>query len=186
VSGSEAITHVWNLELRTAEERAALIWIANNSGGLGYPVSPEWISMGVFMTCGYERACEVVHELADRGLLRWGGHEPDSRSWIWITYDGDYLNPPDWEVETKSRRQRVAALIERDGADCAYCGCTPVNYEVDHFIPRARGGADVMSNLVLSCPPCNRAKRDNMPEEFLKDRPDLYRVISGNLKYLFA
>lgn len=181
---SEAIAHVWSLELQSAEERTALIWIANASGGLGYPVSPEWISVGAFMTCGFERACEVVHDLADRGLLRWGGREPGDRSWLWITYDGVYLDPIDWTEESKGRKRRVAALIERDGPDCAYCDGAPVNYEVDHFIPRAKGGLDVMGNLVLSCSPCNRAKRDKMPQDFLAEDPERFRALSRRLNCL--
>ena len=39
-------------------------------------------------------------------------------------------------------------------------------FEVDHVIPRARGGADHLENLQLLCPNCNRIKGDR-PMEYL-------------------
>jgi hypothetical protein len=178
------MTHVWNLELASAEERAVMLWLAGTGGGLGWPVNPDWIDMGVFACCGHERACAVTYDLVDRGLLIWGGVEEGSHSWLWIKYDGEYYEPIDWTQETKTRSKRVAALIERDGPGCSYCNCTPVSYEVDHFVPRAKGGEDRMNNLLLACKECNRAKRDSLPEDYLRDRPELFHVLSTNLKYL--
>ena len=42
-------------------------------------------------------------------------------------------------------------------------------FEVDHVIPRARGGADHLENLQLLCPNCNRIKGDR-PQEWLMAR----------------
>lgn len=42
---------------------------------------------------------------------------------------------------------------------CAYCRTTrATHWEVDHKIPRARGGTHDWANLAVSCRPCNRAK----------------------------
>jgi 5-methylcytosine-specific restriction endonuclease McrA len=41
---------------------------------------------------------------------------------------------------------------------CIYCGKTKVPFEVDHVIPRSRGGSNRISNLVLSCHDCNATK----------------------------
>jgi hypothetical protein len=38
--------------------------------------------------------------------------------------------------------------------------------EVEHLIPRSRGGSDRVSNLVLACHACNQAKGDQTAEEF--------------------
>lgn len=45
---------------------------------------------------------------------------------------------------------------------CLYCGAqeTPdgPTFHLEHVIPRSTGGRDHISNLVISCPPCNRKK----------------------------
>ena len=52
--------------------------------------------------------------------------------------------------------------------------------EVDHFEPERAGGTDDAGNLVLACRPCNRAKKDRSPYEYLEDsrilRPELNRT----------
>ena len=57
------------------------------------------------------------------------------------------------------RRVREAARHR-----CGYClspqRLVMARLEVEHVIPRARGGADDESNLWLSCPLCNRHKSD--------------------------
>ena len=42
-------------------------------------------------------------------------------------------------------------------------------FEVDHQVPRSRGGTDHKSNLQLLCSPCNRIKGDR-PMEYLMAR----------------
>ncbi|MEU0198601.1 MULTISPECIES: RNA-guided endonuclease IscB [unclassified Streptomyces] len=58
-----------------------------------------------------------------------------------------------------------------DGS-CAYCGVSAVPLNVEHVRPRSRGGSDRISNLVLACSPCNRAKGSKPVEAFLADRVD--------------
>ena len=41
-------------------------------------------------------------------------------------------------------------------------------YEIDHYIPLARGGSNYPSNIVVCHRACNRSKRDKMPWEFAK------------------
>lgn len=62
-------------------------------------------------------------------------------------------------------------VLMRDGFKCKYCGKTgdEKQLEVDHIIPRSRGGTNALVNLVTACFECNRGKRDkmiieNMPE----------------------
>lgn len=54
--------------------------------------------------------------------------------------------------------------------NCYYCGCTfeYTRKEVDHYVPLAKGGPHSLDNLVIACKSCNSAKRDMMPEDFLK------------------
>lgn len=55
------------------------------------------------------------------------------------------------------------AVFARDGHRCQYCGAAAEN--IDHVIPRSRGGLHAWENVVASCRPCNARKRDHMLEE---------------------
>lgn len=57
-------------------------------------------------------------------------------------------------------------LLEKWGRRCAYCGAEGVPLEKDHIVPRSRGGTDRVSNLAVSCRPCNQAKGNRTAEEF--------------------
>lgn len=57
-------------------------------------------------------------------------------------------------------------LLVKYGYQCAYCGKQDVPFEVDHQIPRSRGGSNRASNLVLSCHGCNSAKGNRTATEF--------------------
>lgn len=66
-------------------------------------------------------------------------------------------------VQTEGYRPLV---VGRAGGACEYCRlvelATGVTFHVEHVVPRARGGQTAMSNLALSCPGCNLAKRDRI------------------------
>ncbi len=63
-------------------------------------------------------------------------------------------------------------VFHRDGAKCRYCGDAKAErYELDHIVPRSRGGANRVSNLVVSCQDCNVSKGNQSVEEFLANRP---------------
>ncbi|HEY8416386.1 MAG TPA: RNA-guided endonuclease IscB [Thermaerobacter sp.] len=57
-------------------------------------------------------------------------------------------------------------LLEKWGRRCAYCGAEDVRLEVEHIIPRSRGGTDRVSNLTLACRRCNQAKGNRTAAEF--------------------
>lgn len=57
-------------------------------------------------------------------------------------------------------------LLEKWGRRCAYCGAAGVPLQVEHIIPRSRGGSDRISNLTLACEPCNSTKGTRTAEEF--------------------
>jgi uncharacterized protein YdaU (DUF1376 family) len=65
-------------------------------------------------------------------------------------------------------RQYRYFVLERDGYKCAYCGSMGVNLQLDHVIPRSRGGADDPSNLSACCKPCNTSKGAKTPEEWIR------------------
>jgi 5-methylcytosine-specific restriction endonuclease McrA len=53
-------------------------------------------------------------------------------------------------------------LLEKWGRECAYCGTGDTPLEIEHVVPRSRGGSNRVSNLTLSCHPCNQSK-DALP-----------------------
>ena len=57
-------------------------------------------------------------------------------------------------------------LLEKWGRKCAYCGAENVPLEVEHIVPKGRGGTDRVSNLTISCRDCNLAKGNQTAAEF--------------------
>lgn len=55
------------------------------------------------------------------------------------------------------------AVFARDGHRCQYCGSAAEN--IDHVIPRSKGGPHAWDNVVAACRPCNSRKRDRMLED---------------------
>lgn len=65
------------------------------------------------------------------------------------------------------RHYRVAVnrrtVFARDGARCQYCGSAAEN--LDHVVPRSRGGGHTWENVVAACRKCNTRKEDRLPHE---------------------
>lgn len=59
-------------------------------------------------------------------------------------------------------------LLEKYNRKCFYCGKTVSDFEVEHMIPKARGGSNRIDNLTLSCHDCNQKKDTLTAEEFIK------------------
>ncbi len=57
-------------------------------------------------------------------------------------------------------------LLEKWGRACAYCGATGVPLEIEHIVPRSRGGSNRVSNLTLGCHDCNVRKGKMTAAEF--------------------
>jgi len=55
------------------------------------------------------------------------------------------------------------AVFGRDRSSCQYCGRPAEN--LDHVLPRSRGGTHTWENVVAACRLCNARKRDRTPEE---------------------
>ena len=73
-----------------------------------------------------------------------------------------------------------AYLFEREKGCCIYCG-SKGKMEIEHVIPRSRGGTDSLNNLVLSCHECNQAKGSMSLPEFLKGKPSVLRRVRSHL-----
>ena len=79
------------------------------------------------------------------------------------------------------------ALWERDGGRCQYTGrkLTPAEANIDHILPRSRGGRDEWSNCVLSDRAINSRKGARTPAEAglrLLSQPRAPRVVPVTLR----
>ena len=86
-----------------------------------------------------------------------------------VVFDPQLLRNP--EIQGKEYQQGPlyrtnlrAAVLQRDGNKCVYCGKSGKHHqlELDHVVPRSKGGPDRYDNLVAACRPCNQ-KRGNQP-----------------------
>lgn len=57
-------------------------------------------------------------------------------------------------------------FFDDEGPRCHYCLAmlTFESFEIDHFVPRSKGGGDEYSNLRVACHVCNRKKRNQIWE----------------------
>lgn len=55
------------------------------------------------------------------------------------------------------------AIFARDGHRCQYCGAQAEN--IDHIVPRSKGGPHAWDNVVAACRRCNARKRDHLLED---------------------
>jgi 5-methylcytosine-specific restriction endonuclease McrA len=54
-------------------------------------------------------------------------------------------------------------VFARDSFSCQYCGSAAEN--LDHVVPRSRGGLHSWENVVAACRRCNAKKMDRTPHE---------------------
>ena len=68
-------------------------------------------------------------------------------------------------------------LLEKWDRTCAYCGKTDIPLEIEHIVPKSKGGSNRVSNLTLACTACNRKKGNKPLEQFLSRKPGLLKRI---------
>ncbi|MCB1245057.1 MAG: HNH endonuclease [Verrucomicrobiales bacterium] len=70
-------------------------------------------------------------------------------------------------VPVKRPRFSARSLWERDGGRCQYTGriLRPGEGNIDHILPRSRGGTTTWENCVLAAREVNSRKADRTPEE---------------------
>jgi 5-methylcytosine-specific restriction endonuclease McrA len=68
-------------------------------------------------------------------------------------------------------------LLEKWERRCAYCGREGVPLQIDHLQAKRHGGTNRVTNLTLSCQPCNQAKGDQDVAQFLKRKPEVLQRI---------
>jgi hypothetical protein len=105
--------------------------------------------------------------MAERPPGRWFpvGAPGSSRPLAWLPSRGWYewhwqrgIDPD--KIRTSLPQSVRQAVIERDGYVCGLCGgeVEPSDVHIDHILPVAHGGQDVMSNLQVAHSWCNLSK----------------------------
>ncbi|MDZ4672529.1 MAG: RNA-guided endonuclease IscB [Phototrophicales bacterium] len=72
----------------------------------------------------------------------------------------DYQQGELWGYEVREY------LLEKFGRKCVYCGAKDVPLEIEHIVPKSRGGSNRVSNLTLACHTCNQKKGNQTADEF--------------------
>jgi 5-methylcytosine-specific restriction endonuclease McrA len=79
------------------------------------------------------------------------------------------------------------AVFARDNWSCQYCGASAEN--LDHVVPKSRGGTHTWDNVVAACRRCNSRKENRLIEDVglrLARRPiappDGFRLSLGHLE----
>jgi hypothetical protein len=89
------------------------------------------------------------------------------------------------------RAERLAAVLERDGASCIWCGrpfSRLVTATTDHLVPRVKGGPSWVENEAAACGRCNSERGHATPAAWAEecerrgwavDRPRLVRAMTA-------
>lgn len=83
------------------------------------------------------------------------------------------------------RKKDRFAIMERDGFKCQYCGAGADSAQlvIDHIVPVAEGGSDIIENLITACFDCNSGKGARMlgsGKGFERSRQIADDVVSSN------
>ncbi|GHO64529.1 hypothetical protein KSC_034210 [Ktedonobacter sp. SOSP1-52] len=104
-----------------------------------------------------------------------------------VRFDMQLLENP--SIQGKEYQQGTLAgyeareyLLEKWERRCAYCGKSNLPLQIDHILPRAKGGTNRLSNLTLACESCNQAKGNKDLEDFLKKKPERLKQIQAQAK----
>ncbi len=128
------------------------------------------MSQALVLNMTYEPLCVVASR---RALSLVMGEKAERVHTTGRAFHSARLAVPEPSVVRLSRYVRVPyqrrmalnrrAIFFRDGGVCQYCGCGAEN--IDHVIPRSRGGRHEWENVVAACRRCNAKKEDHLPHE---------------------
>lgn len=73
-------------------------------------------------------------------------------------------------------------LLTKFDRRCVYCGATDTRLEIEHVVPRSKGGSNRVSNLTIACHPCNQTKGNQDIKDFLSGKPDILKRVLAQVK----
>lgn len=88
-----------------------------------------------------------------------------------VKFDTQLMQNPDisgveYQQGTLTGYEVREYLLEKFGRKCMYCKKDNCVLEVEHIIPKSRGGTNRISNLGIACRECNQEKGNKTAEEF--------------------
>ena len=104
-----------------------------------------------------------------------------------VRFDPQALENPDiegcqYQQGTLAGNEVRAYLLDKWARTCAYCSKQNIPLQIEHILPRAKGGTDRVSNLTLACEKCNRAKGTQDIAVFLKQKPEVLKRMLAQAK----
>lgn len=97
----------------------------------------------------WKRRWKAIHEFWDiegRHLV------PSAVCWRQVDWR---LHPCRW---ARAEWRDIRMMVLGESPACAYCGDTDGPFDVDHIVPRSKGGTNAIDNLTVACRACNRSK----------------------------
>src|SRR5919202_1498850 len=73
-------------------------------------------------------------------------------------------------------------LLTKFERRCVYCGASDIQLEIEHVVPRSKGGSNRVSNLAIACHPCNQVKGNQDIKDFLSGKPDILSSVLAQIK----
>lgn len=93
----------------------------------------------------------------------WSRKNPEKRKAIAMAYKARRRA----KVDAGDSTAEIFAWERQAPKVCHWCNAKcPAKYEVDHYVPLAKGGRHEVANLVIACPTCNRRKSAKDPYQF--------------------
>lgn len=135
-------------------------------------ISPIVRRFNTWVVTTYGVECLVEYypiESARLGEMGWSDHLSE-KNWMTAHMLRDLINSLSYARDyfghtgSKQKIDRAVrfAVLKRDGYRCQLCGSTAATgavLEIDHKVPRAKGGTNDRANLWTLCFDCNRGKR---------------------------
>src|SRR3984893_11338450 len=111
-----------------------------------------------YRTFDFDSWCDLAIEVEHERLGIVGGLIRVPRVLLLIAYE---------RVPKRHVRFSRFNIYARDNNTCQYCGrrFSRSELNLDHVLPRSRGGSSTWENVVCSCHSCNRRKGGRTPDE---------------------
>lgn len=140
----------------TGDKRLCWIAFADNDG----ICSPASVARWTGRTDG--RARELIEWFRAKGFVR-------SVDGVDVCHE---FSPCHGYREDQPRpvNKKRETVMKKYGGICAYCGDASGPFQIDHIMPKSRGGSNAMDNLAWSCAKCNSEKGAMTPEEWRAGR----------------
>ena len=104
-------------------------------------------------------------EVVSARAADWARRNPEKRSAISSNYKHRRRSQERAGIDGAT----LAAWTRDQPKVCFYCEseCSD-GFHVDHFMPLAKGGAHVLTNLRMACQPCNQRKSAKLPDVWIE------------------